>query len=152
MKSIHLISVGKNKEKNYLSLEEDYLKRIKTFQLTLHEVKAHEENLELEAQEVLKKLNSINKGKAIPFFLLAEKGKHFDSNQFSDYLAKNLEQHSAFALIIGGASGHGEELYAQASGLLSLSKLTLPHKMARLVLIEQLYRAETISLGHPYNK
>lgn len=149
MKSLHLICVGKNKEKAYLELEADYLKRIKTFKLQLHEVRSHEEKLDLEADEVLKKLQSLKKD--LPFFLLTERGKSFNSVKFSRFIEKNFEQ-GDFALVIGGASGHGQVLYDKAKGELSLSELTMPHKMARLVLIEQLYRAETISLGHPYNK
>lgn len=149
MKTLHLICVGKNKEKAYLELEADYLKRIKTFKFQIHEVKSHEENLEQEAQEVIKKLQSFKK--EVPFFLLTEKGKKHDSVGFSKFVDKNLEQ-GDFALMIGGASGHGEVLYQKAKGEISLSSLTFPHKMARLILVEQIYRAETISLGHPYNK
>jgi len=149
MKKLHLISVSKNKDKNYLSLEAEYLKRIKTFKLELHEVKSHEENLDLEADEVLKKLNSLS---CQDFYLLTEKGEQHTSPLFSKWLIKTMENAQNIALIIGGASGHGQALYDKAKGELSLSKLTFPHKMARLILVEQLYRAETISLGHPYNK
>ena len=152
MKTVHLLCVGKNKDKDYLSLESDYLKRFKTFELKIHEVKSHEENLELEANEVQKKIQSLSKTKSIPFILLTERGKSFSSVKFSEFVEKKFESHSEFALIIGGASGHGKELYEQCIGELSLSPLTFPHKMARLILIEQLYRAETITLGHPYNK
>lgn len=152
MKTIHLIVVGKNKDKNYLALEDDYLKRIKSFSLKIHEVRSHEERLEAEAEEVVKKLNSLKKSGTLPFFLLTERGKKLDSIKFSDFISKGLDQHGDFALIIGGASGHGEELYQKTKGEISLSPLTFPHKMARLILIEQIYRAETIQLGHPYNK
>ncbi len=152
MKTIHLIVVGKNKEKSYLALEEDYLKRLKNFILKIHEVKAHEENLNLEAKEVTKKLTALGKGSPLPFFLMTEKGKLYNSLEFSRSLENKLQNFNEFALIIGGASGHGKELYDLCSGELSLSPLTMPHKMARLVLIEQIYRAETIIQGHPYNK
>ncbi len=146
MKSLHLIVVGKNKDKNYLALEAEYLKRIRTFKLHIHEVKSHQEDLDLEAREVLKKLSSLD---SPPYYLLTERGKAYDSLSFSK---KCQVEFGDFALIIGGASGHGEELYKGCKGEISLSPLTLPHKMARLVLIEQIYRAETIILGHPYNK
>lgn len=148
MKSIHLIVVGKNKDKNYLALEADYLKRIRSFKFHLHEVKSHEEDLNQEAKEVQKKLAALGN---LPFFLMTERGKIGDSIKFSKMIEKNLAL-GDFALIIGGASGHGAELYEQCRGEISLSPLTLPHKMARLVLIEQIYRAETILQGHPYNK
>ncbi len=152
MKTVHLIVVGKNKEKAYLQLEEDYLKRLKSFNLKIHEVKSHEEKLELEADEVLKKLSTLKKGGTLPFFLLTERGKAYDSKKFSEFLDKTFSHQGDFALIIGGASGHGPELYEKTHGELSLSQLTFPHKMARLILIEQIYRAETIIQGHPYNK
>lgn len=152
MKTVHLICVGKNKNKDYLSLEADYLKRLKTFELKIHEVKSHEENLDLEAAEVHKKLQSLSKAKALPFHLLTERGKTKSSVEFSQFIEKEFEMSSDFALIIGGASGHGPSLYEQCKGELSLSPLTFPHKMARLILVEQLYRTETILLGHPYNK
>jgi 23S rRNA (pseudouridine1915-N3)-methyltransferase len=152
MKTIHLIVVGKNKEKPYLQLEEDYLKRLKTFQLKIHEVRSHEEKLDLEAEEVFKKLTTLKKSADLPFFLLTERGKAYDSKGFAKFVDQILSHQGDFALIIGGASGHGKELYEKAKGELSLSLLTFPHKMARLILVEQIYRAETIIQGHPYNK
>jgi 23S rRNA (pseudouridine1915-N3)-methyltransferase len=152
MKTIHIICVGKNKDKLYLSLEEDYLKRVKTFKINIHEVRSHEEDLNKESEEVHKKINSLSKSNDLPFFLLTERGEVNSSPKFSQFIDKSLSQLGDFALVIGGASGHGEKLYHGATGELSLSKLTFPHKMARLILIEQLYRAETIVLGHPYNK
>ena len=80
MKSLHLIVVGKNKDKNYLALEAEYLKRIHTFKLHIHEVKSHQEDLNLEAREVLKKLSSLN---TPPYYLLTERGKAYDSLSFS---------------------------------------------------------------------
>ena len=152
MKSIHLITVGKLKEKNYLSLEGDYLKRFKDISLKIHEVKSHEENLDKEAEEVLKKVDQIEKSGKARLILMTERGKQFKSEAFSKWLYKELEITSNLILVIGGASGHGQKIYDASHGELSLSPLTFPHKMARLILIEQLYRAETISMGHPYNK
>lgn len=152
MKTIHLIVVGKNKDKSYLALEADYLKRLKSFDLKIHEVKSHEERLDQEAEEVLKKLQGLKKNTLLPFFLLTERGKQYNSKKFSEFISQNFDRLQDFALIIGGASGHGEVLYEKAEGEISLSPLTFPHKMARLILIEQIYRAETILSGHPYNK
>ncbi len=151
MKSIHLISVGKNKDKNYLALEADYIKRITSFSFFVHEVKACEENLDLEAKNVIKKIETIEKGTSAQVILLTEKGEKRDSPQFSKWLFTLLEKGTVI-LVIGGASGHGDELYKSFKNELSLSKLTMPHKLARLTLIEQLYRAQTILQAHPYHK
>ncbi|MBC99048.1 MAG: hypothetical protein CME63_15010 [Halobacteriovoraceae bacterium] len=152
MKSLHLITVGKLKDKSYLSLESEYLKRLKDIQFNIHEVKSHEENLDREADEVLKKINQIEKNGKAKIILLTEKGEKRNSVQFSNWLYKLFEISTSVILIIGGASGHGEKVYQASHQEMSLSPLTFPHKMARLILIEQIYRAETIYIGHPYNK
>ena len=59
---------------------------------------------------------------------------------------------SQISFLLGGANGHGAALKARADERWSLSKLTLPHELARLVLLEQLYRAETLRAGHPYHR
>ncbi|MFT6069572.1 MAG: 23S rRNA (pseudouridine1915-N3)-methyltransferase [Bacteriovoracaceae bacterium] len=149
MKSIHLIVVGKLKDKNLESLESDYLKRVKNPSLQIHEVKSCEERLEEEALEVIKKIDSIGKGHIV---LLAEKGRQFDSPSFSSWLYSNLENHSNVFFVIGGASGHGQPIQERANECISLGQLTYPHKIARLLFVEQIYRAMTINDGHPYHK
>ena len=59
---------------------------------------------------------------------------------------------SQLSFLLGGANGHGGALKNRADEVWSLSKLTLPHELARLVLLEQLYRVETIRAGHPYHR
>ncbi|EQC45936.1 putative rRNA large subunit m3Psi methyltransferase RlmH [Bacteriovorax sp. BSW11_IV] len=153
MKEVHLISVGKIKDKNIDILEADYLKRLKNPLLKLHEVKSHAENLTLEGDEVLKRIDDICKGGSAYVILLAENGKIYDSPQFSKWYYDLIENRSeTIVLVIGGASGHGPKVIERANAKLSLSPLTFPHKMARLILIEQLYRAQTIYQGHPYHK
>ncbi|OUR96148.1 hypothetical protein A9Q84_07240 [Halobacteriovorax marinus] len=150
MKDIHLIVVGKLKDKNLEALEEQYLKRIKAPKLHIHEVKSHKENLDLEANEVEKKLNDI--GKVFPI-LLAENGKLVDSEKFSNWLFNLIEtRHEKIVFIIGGASGHGQKIIERAQARLSLSPMTYPHKLARVLFVEQVYRAITINSGHPYHK
>jgi len=150
MKDIHLIVVGKLKDKNLEALEEQYLKRIKSPNLHIHEVKSQRENLDLEANEVEKKLNDI--GKVYPI-LLAENGKLVDSEKFSTWLFDLIEtRHEKIVFIIGGASGHGKKIIDRSLASLSLSPMTYPHKLARVLFVEQVYRAITINSGHPYHK
>jgi 23S rRNA (pseudouridine1915-N3)-methyltransferase len=76
-----------------------------------------------------------------------------DSPGLTRYLEKcALDSVREVAFLIGGAFGLSPDLIAEADRRLSLSGLTLPHEMARLVLAEQLYRAGTISRGEPYHK
>lgn len=72
-------------------------------------------------------------------------------------LARRIEQFdgrgdSRLTLLIGGPDGHGEELRATVHQSWSLSPLTFPHELARLILLEQLYRVEALRVGHPYHR
>lgn len=84
---------------------------------------------------------------------LTREGRGMDSRALSGYLEKHAVRSSAgVAFVIGGAFGLGEAVLSRARRQLSLSAMTLPHEMARLVLAEQLYRAGTILRGEPYHK
>ena len=85
--------------------------------------------------------------------VLDERGANISSRQFAeklvcwkDYGVRNI------ALLIGGADGHCDKIRDKADLVLSFGKMTLPHMLMRVVLCEQLYRAYTISIGHPYHK
>jgi 23S rRNA (pseudouridine1915-N3)-methyltransferase len=151
MKDLHLIVVGKLNDSNIEALEKDYFKRLTTPKLHIHEVRAHAENLEKEAKEVLTKIEDISKNENPYVVLMAENGKQFTSVDFSKWLNDRSERQS-MVFVIGGASGHGAAVITRADFRLSLSELTYPHKLARLLLVEQIYRAQTIKAGHPYNK
>ena len=78
--------------------------------------------------------------------VLDERGKDLTTEQF----ARLLQRETAF--VIGGADGLDEKIKHQAALLLRLSALTLPHALAQVVLLEQIYRAATILTGHPYHR
>ena len=84
--------------------------------------------------------------------LLDEKGVEYRSVEFAEALRKRLS-HAAkdIAFVVGGAYGFSPEVYAKASGKISLSKMTFNHQMVRTVFAEQLYRAFTILRGEPYH-
>lgn len=151
MKDIHLIVVGKLGDKEIEKLEKDYFKRLTSPRLTIHEVRSHAEDLNKEAKEVLSKVSDLSKNENPYIVLLAENGKQFTSVAFSQWLS-TITERQCLIFIIGGASGHGQEVIKRAEFKLSLSELTYPHKLARLLLVEQIYRAQTIAANHPYNK
>ena len=151
MKDLHLIVVGKLNDTNIAELEKDYFKRLTTPKLSIHEIRAHSETLEKEAKEVQNKIDDISKNENPYVVLLTENGKQFGSVEFSKWLSIQSERQTV-VFVIGGASGHGEAVIKRADFRLSLSELTYPHKLARLLLIEQIYRAQTIKANHPYNK
>ncbi len=84
---------------------------------------------------------------------LDENGRTMSSDAFAKILSKHADGGAkACAFLIGGPDGHGAESMASADLKLSLGAMTLPHGLARIVLIEQLYRAATILTGHPYHR
>jgi len=83
---------------------------------------------------------------------LDERGAAVSSLELSQYLQRALNQSRDLLFAVGGDEGLGPEVLAAAQWTLSLSRLTLPHRLARLVLVEQLYRAFTILRGEPYAK
>lgn len=84
---------------------------------------------------------------------LDERGHEHSSASWAARISE-LETRSVgqLSFLLGGANGHGDALKGAADELWSLSRLTLPHELARLVLLEQMYRAETLRVGHPYHR
>ena len=78
--------------------------------------------------------------------VLDERGKEFSTQQFTKLLG------SEAAFVIGGADGLSDATKSRASLILRLSAMTLPHALAQVVLLEQIYRAATVLTGHPYHR
>lgn len=151
---INIISVGKFDDMGYQIAFENYLKRIKLFKVELKEInikfsKNHEINkIKKQEQEAILqycKPNSAN-------ILLDETGKMLSSMQFSSYLQQQLILTSELNFIIGGAFGVHDYLKQKTNLVWSLSLLTLPHLLVRVLLCEQIFRAQTIINNHPYHK
>lgn len=91
--------------------------------------------------------------KPSPSFLILmdERGKETTSQEFAQHLSEWQVQHQ-ITFLLGGADGFSTSQRQQADLVWSLSKLTFPHDLARLLLVEQIYRASTIHSGHPYHR
>ncbi len=147
----HFIWVGKTKDSNWLALQENYLQRLSHFvKFSITEIKDKKphETSEIEGKRILEKVNPSSF-----VCLLDVKGRSINSYK----LAKELENWQVRGLkeityIIGGAEGVPSEVVEKANFTLSLSILTFTHEMARVILLEQLYRAYTITKGFPYQK
>lgn len=84
--------------------------------------------------------------------LMDEKGKQFSSKKYSDFIQSKLNSGKKnLVFVIGGAFGFSDEIKKKASDLISLSTLTFPHQLAKLIFCEQLYRAFTILKGEKYH-
>lgn len=147
-RQIHLIVVGKLKDSHLEAIEADYLKRIKNPELLIHELKASAENKEAEGEAILKKVKDLGGGHIVA---MTEWGKRYSSVSFAEWSQAQLEKSNKLIFIIAGAEGFASEVLNLCQERLSLSELTFPHKLARILLVEQLYRAQTIRTGHPYH-
>lgn len=143
--------VGKTKDKNWKALQDEYLRRLSHFvRCEITEVRdcAPHEGKETEGKLILEKLNPSSF-----VCLLDVSGTPISSPK----LAKTVEDWQnrgikEITFIIGGADGIPADVADRAGFVLSLSILTFTHEMARVVLLEQLYRAYTIIKGFPYQK
>lgn len=101
----------------------------------------------LEAEKILQETAATDM-----VILFDEKGREYTSRAFAEYLDRlNLNSVKRLVLVIGGPYGFDKTVYDRADGLMSLSKMTLPHELARVMAMEQLYRAGTILRGEPYH-
>tara|TARA_B100000965_G_scaffold15914_1_gene12025 strand:+ start:1846 stop:2283 length:438 start_codon:yes stop_codon:yes gene_type:complete len=136
-----IIAIGKVKRRWIQEGIEMYLKRLPGLEVI--EIK---DNTRIKEEQTIKEL--INKNEII--VTLNEKGHSFTSKQIATKLLNSHNQNITF--VIGGPSGLTTSLESSASWQLSLSPLTFPHELARLLLIEQIYRAKNISQAGPYHK
>ena len=136
-----IIAIGKIKKKWIQEGIEMYLKRLPGL-----EVKEIKDSTLSKEEHSIKEIISKNE----ILITLNENGQSFTSKQLATKLLNSHNQNITF--VIGGPSGLSHSLNNSASWQLSLSPLTFPHEIARLLLIEQLYRAKSITQKGPYHK
>lgn len=148
MLDLTLVTIGKIKEAYYQAAFLEYAKRVRPFvRLKVIELPAvpffkgsQDQAREFEGETIENFLMKTEKNhNPAAVYLLAERGQVFNSLEFSAWLSKK----QPLILIIGGSLGFSDQLYQQYPQL-SLSTLTFPHELARVVLMEQIYRAATI--------
>lgn len=141
------IWIGKTRDKNWRALQEEYLQRLSHFvRCEITEIK--DANKEIESKRILENVNQTN------FVCLLDVGgrsvsSHNLAGEIDKWQNRGLKE---IVFVIGGADGVSSGVVEKADYSLSLSFLTLTHEMARVVLLEQLYRAYTIIKGFPYQK
>lgn len=138
-----LIAVGKIKNSAMAEFAEELQKRVsRFFKLEIKEIK--ENQLEKESAQILPLM------KGYYTVALHIEGKLLSSLAFSDFLFKS-QRSAPTCFILGGPDGLSRTVIDACSFHLSLSPMTFPHDLARLLLLEQIYRAGTIFQGHPYH-
>lgn len=151
---LHFVWIGKTRDRHCAALIADYLERIKRFvPCEVRELKEQSGSDEkrMIAAESRKLISAIERDDFVA--LLDEKGGEFDSLQFAEFISKRQQAGTKrLAFVIGGFAGVSDEVKQRADIRLSLSRMTLTHELARVVLTEQVYRAFTLLAGLPYHK
>jgi 23S rRNA (pseudouridine1915-N3)-methyltransferase len=153
---IALLQIGKTTDRNMSELVDLYANRIKKYIVfeivTLPDLK-NTKNMpvaEQKAKEAMKIIQSLTDDDYV--ILLDEKGKELKTAEFSGALEKLFFlPKKRLVFIIGGPWGFSDTVYARADYKMSLSKMTFPHQLVRLLFLEQLYRVFTIIKGEPYH-
>ena len=158
--NITIICVGKIKEKFYTMAVDEYVKRLSRYcQLKIVELKdektpdgASENVIEsIKDKEGTRILESIKDNTYV--IALAIEGKQLDSVELSKKIDQlKLEGNSNVVFVIGGSLGLSKQVLARADYKLSFSKMTFPHQLMRVILLEQVYRGFRISNNEPYHK
>jgi len=149
--------IGSTKETAFASLEKTYLQRINRYvpcdcvavpELKKSDRRSEAGQLRREGDAVLKKL--------LPgafLIVLDERGEELSSTRFAQFIGERLRgNHAEVAFVVGGFLGLTEEITQRADFRLSLSQMTLPHELARVLLLEQVFRAFSILNGLPYHR
>ena len=143
--TLKVVWIGKTKEPAMQALSDDYVKRLSHYaEVEAGPVKDESAILRLCAKDARPTKHTL--------VLLDGRGKQLSSEELAKFLQEHQE-HNPLPLLfaIGPADGFTDQARQAAGLVLSVSKMTLPHELARIVLLEQLYRAFTILKGHPYH-
>lgn len=152
---IVVLAVGKLKERHWREAEEEYRKRLLGYaSLSVEEVAAEPDEgspdaiLAKEGRRLLARVRDRD-----CLVALERTGRRLDSEAFADCLRACADAGCGrWVFVVGGSRGLCEEVLARAQMRLSFSDLTFPHQLARILLLEQIYRAFTIWRGTPYHK
>lgn len=154
MFNVVILAVGKIKEKQWQTATQEYLTRLKPYaKIIIEEVLSEpfkresdkEKAKQNEGERLLKALAKYSDSEII---ILDERGRELTSREFSDFFGREARR---VVFVVGGSLGFGENFAKRSFTKISLSKMTLPHELARVVLLEQIYRATTIVSGKEYH-
>lgn len=155
MFSIDILAVGKLKNDAFAAAAADYIKRLGPYaKLTVLEVKQSPITDSFPAERSSREesdrlMNALKEDDIV--IAMDSHGKHLSSEKFAELLRNEGSSGQHLRFVIGGTTGLSEKLLSKASMRISLSEMTFPHELARVMLLEQIYRAMTILSGKKYH-
>ena len=145
---IKIAWIGKTKEPAVASLTDEYLKRVARY-VPVEGIPLRDEAALL---EMCGRSAGSKGGAKSTLVLMDSRGKELSSEQFAKFLGDYLDRNPLpLVFAVGGADGFSDPARVAAQHTISLGKMTLAHELARVILLEQVYRAFTILKGHPYH-
>ncbi len=158
--SMTVMAMGKMKEKPYRQMADEYLKRLSRFgrfeEIELPDLPEPANSSEAIEQQLRSREGEMMLSRLKPndyVIALTIPGKTMDSPALARHLEDLMTRgESSIVFVIGGSLGLGDAVVARANEELSMSKMTFPHQLARVMLLEQLYRAMKIRAGERYHK
>ena len=153
MLKVNIVAVGGIKENFFVDAIKEYSKRLSKFcALKIIEVEeeSSQKSIEAKKEKESERLLSVCKGVIV---LLDREGEFVSSEKMAEIIDKYQTQgNSEITYVIGGSNGVSETLKQKANKTISFGKITFPHQLFRVVLLEQIYRAFSINAGLPYHK
>lgn len=143
---IKIICVGKVKEAFHRDAISEYMRRMGKYHKVIIE-EVMDSNMKAEKEAILKKIQPKDY-----LVILEIEGKEMNSVEFSQFIDQSLMNYSNITFIIGGSDGLDDEIKQLADYKLSFSKMTFPHQLFRVILLEQIYRAFKIMHHESYHK
>jgi len=148
-----ILSIGRDRSGLFEPAAQEYLGRLQRYLPTESIVAGEARGEDAAARKLEGALLRKKLPDAARWVALDERGESLSSRELAERFSAEARRGTrALSFVVGGPSGLDPELAAQAAWSLSLSRFTLPHQLARVVLLEQLYRAQTILKGEPYSK
>lgn len=143
---IRIVCVGKIKEKFYRDAIEEYMKRMGKYH-KIEIVEVMDSNIKSEEVEIMKRIG--NRDYVVTMEI---EGKSLSSVELSQFIDKTLISNSVITFVIGGSDGLSDVVKMRANYKLSFSKMTFPHQLFRVILLEQIYRSFKIINNEAYHK
>lgn len=146
---IKIISVGKVKNKELIKLIEKYEKMVPR-KITKIEIKDEPtiNKINIEGEKILKQIKSEDY-----VVTLEIEGNNLSSEEFADFIKDfEINKQKELVFVIGGSFGLDQQVKNRSNYKISFSKMTFPHQLMQLILMEQIYRAYMININHPYHK
>lgn len=153
---INIVAVGNLKDSFFKEAQSEYLKRLNRYATVT--VKELVEEIPPKESEALIEKTKIKEGEKIlsaskgTICLTAIKGDLISSEELAAFIKKEYDSGHELTFVIGGSYGTSDEVYKRANKKISFGRITLPHRLMRVVLLEQIYRAFTIINGTDYHK